>query len=418
MPDGLAAHIREWAEAEKVTHPDTSTAQTYKKLSEGIAAMIGAEPTKEGMISSALRTWAVVKDVLPSGEEIEIVDTLRAHIRSFSLETGELLDDARARIEAVARALGPDTTIYRGLPHDELLRRMAQLDAYLEEADDSNLKLAMLRDTILFGNMLATLDGQVVAVALARWADAAFPQIEVGHKYAAALMVTNATADVLERVRPPWPAFVIEVPTDLLMIRDTGKDRDLSLRRLLVTTTRFPDGSNRWSFVGLTDTSLSVWRFGVTTVQLLEPTVEHALDREELLPLTENDDRVLTLAGRLIIATCLAMSDPSNVQEVGIGHQEHAAARKHGRRFGRPIVRTFKVGKPIKLDLRPRIQEYVKSGLGGRKLTVQSLVCGHFKGQHHGPQNSLYKIIWREPFWRGPEEAPILVRPHTVKEPE
>jgi hypothetical protein len=80
-----------------------------------------------------------------------------------------------------------------------------------------------------------------------------------------------------------------------------------------------------------------------------------------------------------------------------------------------PIIRTFQVGKPVKLDFREAIERYIKHG--ARKMpSVQVLVCGHFKTQRHGPRNSLTKIIWIQPFWRGPADAPILVRPHSFGE--
>lgn len=39
-------------------------------------------------------------------------------------------------------------------------------------------------------------------------------------------------------------------------------------------------------------------------------------------------------------------------------------------------------------------------------LTIRVKVAGHWKMQPHGPNNSLRKIIWREPFWRGPLSGP------------
>lgn len=39
-------------------------------------------------------------------------------------------------------------------------------------------------------------------------------------------------------------------------------------------------------------------------------------------------------------------------------------------------------------------------------LTIRVRVQGHWKSQPYGPNNSLRKIIWREPFWRGPLDGP------------
>lgn len=50
--------------------------------------------------------------------------------------------------------------------------------------------------------------------------------------------------------------------------------------------------------------------------------------------------------------------------------------------------------------------------------TVQFLVRGHWRQQAHGPGHSLRKPIWIEPFWKGPEEARVLLRQHRVEDQE
>jgi len=67
----------------------------------------------------------------------------------------------------------------------------------------------------------------------------------------------------------------------------------------------------------------------------------------------------------------------------------------------------------VKHDFRDRVRDYVE-GKSHSAPNVQVLVSGHHKMQPHGPGNSLRKLIWREPFWRGPEDAPIAIRPHKL----
>lgn len=50
----------------------------------------------------------------------------------------------------------------------------------------------------------------------------------------------------------------------------------------------------------------------------------------------------------------------------------------------------------------------------GDKIDYQQLVRGHLKSQPYGPKHSLRKIIWIEPYWKGPEEAPIRVQQHVA----
>lgn len=45
---------------------------------------------------------------------------------------------------------------------------------------------------------------------------------------------------------------------------------------------------------------------------------------------------------------------------------------------------------------------------------IQRLVRGHHKRQVVGIGRSGRRVIWIEPYWRGPEDAPILTRPYKV----
>lgn len=55
------------------------------------------------------------------------------------------------------------------------------------------------------------------------------------------------------------------------------------------------------------------------------------------------------------------------------------------------------------------------AGDGSRTLSVRSLVSGHWRDQPYGPGMAYRKRIWIEPFWRGPEGAPITQKFHSLK---
>lgn len=46
-------------------------------------------------------------------------------------------------------------------------------------------------------------------------------------------------------------------------------------------------------------------------------------------------------------------------------------------------------------------------GIHGKKLFVQLKVAGHWKKQPYGPERMLRKVIWIQPYWKGPEGSPI-----------
>lgn len=71
------------------------------------------------------------------------------------------------------------------------------------------------------------------------------------------------------------------------------------------------------------------------------------------------------------------------------------------------------LGGSIKVDrTEERTETYEK---GQRKITVRTLVSGHWRDQPCGKGNLDRKRIWIEPFWRGPEGAPITQRSHHLQ---
>lgn len=75
----------------------------------------------------------------------------------------------------------------------------------------------------------------------------------------------------------------------------------------------------------------------------------------------------------------------------------------------------YVVGKPVQWDVREFVRNYVATGRPGGRLGVQTLVRGHWKHQPCGPQSKERRFIHIEPHWRGPDNAPIAVRPHILK---
>ena len=68
--------------------------------------------------------------------------------------------------------------------------------------------------------------------------------------------------------------------------------------------------------------------------------------------------------------------------------------------------------------MRVDVREAVRGFVAGTRRTapaVQVLVRGHWKRQAHGPAMAQRKMIHIEPYWRGPEDAPIAVRGHKLE---
>jgi hypothetical protein len=122
--------------------------------------------------------------------------------------------------------------------------------------------------------------------------------------------------------------------------------------------------------------------------------------------------RCLVMAKRLVAGLLLNLQHPPNFKVKKV----EARPRSKGRE-AEPEYRIITVGKPIEIDCRESVREYVEHGKAGRKHgppTVQVMVRGHYRRQVCGVGRMDRKVIWIQPFWRGPEAALIQTRPGKV----
>ena len=264
----------------------------------------------------------------------------------------------------------------------------------------------------------------------AEWAEHAFPRVQMSHSFAAMLMATTVSPKELENVEAPWPSFAIEIPDKLLPIQAKGVDSCIT--RACVNTHFMPTSSQqRWWTLSLHGPRIEVHRAG-TLIDMVTDTeskergsLTHVLDVDRPDPLdapvgdyeafwenysADQEDRVALLAIRLMVGVCVMMTERANYLERVFDNRKKLGEYAH--RFQKnPESRIYVLGKPVKIDFRQAVRAFVEGRSRG-PMTVQRLVAGHHKRQPHGPNSSLRKWIFVEPYWQGPVEAPIVVRPH------
>lgn len=232
-----------------------------------------------------------------------------------------------------------------------------------------------------------TADGQCTSLGLARWAEHGYQHVSMPATYAAALLATAIQDSILPKVTSPFPAFVIDVPEELLPV-DNSEGPDFVTRVVVFRHEHRLHPEGAWAYVAWTKRTLQLWRFGVSVADLLPPTLTApgASENAEHLAsfpveITDLDRRTKALLGRLIVNTCLAMTDPANVRTKGNVHR---------------------VGRRLELDLREEVRAY-GLGLTRRSPEVGGWVSSHWKMQPYGPGSALRKWIFVEPYWRGPD---------------
>jgi hypothetical protein len=231
---------------------------------------------------------------------------------------------------------------------------------------------------------------------VAEWLRCGLPIVEMGHKYGAALMSTSPPTE--GEIHPPWPAFMIQLPGGLI---DKG-------HHLFVFSK-----NDVWAFIGFFE-GFEINQFHRSAAFLANPHFEKEfIDDTFGVPFSDIDARLELVLSRLTLNVCLAMTDPAAVRPIGKGHKRPGGSGNNRQPGTEPSFQSFMLGRPIKIDCRPPLHDYI-AGRRSSIKNVQSFVRGHWRHQPHGQGRALRRMQWIEPYWKGDENAPIAVKPHRL----
>lgn len=243
----------------------------------------------------------------------------------------------------------------------------------------------------------------------AAWAECGFPTLEPSHKLAASLMATTMPAElVTEAVRMPWRCFAFVVPAGVIgaaqefavvIKAKTGLVNMLSTHPVL-------DGGDSAIHYG-TEPSLADWNLKILRSSIGGDEIDPSHPKYTSF---ETSNRFTELLGRLFVGLCAEL----NGHPLGLPVRHDGKGTKR-RRHPFPRTHVFKLTRDVKLDVRAAVLAYAR-GERSQAPSVQVLVRGHWKRQPHGTGGTLRRLIHVEPYWRGPEDAPIGVRSHQMGE--
>lgn len=220
------------------------------------------------------------------------------------------------------------------------------------------------------------------------WMRSGFAKLEIGHKLAASLALTDVPDDI--EVQAPWHAWSLVLPPGLF-----GEEEHFARVWCMGTSPRFVVGDSGW--------------------------IAGPITRDMVLPDTPTSNplgrAVMVAINSLVRGCCLALSNPDDYRK----HRTSSASVKPKReRSGEPDfgATRFLLSAPITIDMRTHLLDTIRGKRtgGGGSPTVQFLVRGHWRNQAHGPGRSLRKQIRIEPFWKGDENARVLLRNYKTKE--
>ena len=268
-------------------------------------------------------------------------------------------------------------------------------------------------------------------VGSATWAELGFPVVNLTHDFYRAIAVTDFGEVGEDPLHLPFPAFVLRLPESL-----RGKDTTTPLFLYPIPTQRVtvpagiqaplyseesarrirPDeisfDATRMSLTtepnedSLVRGSFTQWNNGVPYNQFLTGRVESvdkldALEARVTSALGQSFDPELTKRSRRVLANTLLYINSNG----GLPAEKKIGAEVPVEREHKTEPR-FRVGRPIKLGA--RLKAAIKEGLGGGaswKLDSRFVVRGHWRNQAYGPEHSLRRKQWIEPYWKGPENV-------------
>lgn len=247
------------------------------------------------------------------------------------------------------------------------------------------------------------------------WADAGFTTFRCAPSYAAALMVTDPSKG--DDLIIPWRAVRIEVPPGLLEteachVRWIYVDSGSEGNKATLAYSDRPIMAEHHHDDLAADGAIYRVRAADTLADVLcdrSAREMQWLDGEPYL--NDEKERVMLLCCNYVSGLLYTLQHTRDWHE-----------REHKNRWGLslsngprppPNHRNVICGRPINVNLTPMVQAQAR-GESRRSMPAmfQSCVRGHYKRQVIGVGRTGRKVIWIEPYWRGPEGAPLLVRPY------
>lgn len=252
------------------------------------------------------------------------------------------------------------------------------------------------------------------------WADSGFTTFRAAETYAAALMVTDPPQNESDLI-VPWRAIRIEVPPGLLVTPNTEV-------RWIYLQANVPEDPDSLASIAYSNTQImreahhdDLVDEGATYRLRCASTLADVLwyrTAEELEWLSGGTPFANDEKERIMLLCCNYVSGLLYTLQ----HTRDWAAREHKNHWGwslrngprpPPNHRNVVCGRPIKVSLRDMVRAQASGATRqSAPAMFQSCVRGHYKRQVIGVGRSGRKVIWVEPYWRGPEGAPMLVRPY------
>ena len=217
------------------------------------------------------------------------------------------------------------------------------------------------------------------------WLQSGFARLQVGHKLAAALALTTEPTEL----KAPWKAWSLVIPDGFFTGIEVNLDRTLhfDLKR--------------------------AWFIGTRLIAVLGDTVDNGRQLnisiiDEAFGVIVNADIIQLIKN--MGACALAIVQTRHPKQSGSWGS--VRSKSNAKRLLTPGVGAdYQLAAPIKIDMRDDLKR-ATTGVSRTSSLPKAywIVRGHMKRVHHGPNKSLTKIQWIEPYPKGDPELRVLMR--------
>jgi hypothetical protein len=248
--------------------------------------------------------------------------------------------------------------------------------------------------------------------ARAEWASLAFPTVALSSSVASSLVAT--AGDSCPDAHAPWGSFAIALPEE-----DPWGGTGVWVQRVLTTV----EAGDIYSVLSENALGGSAHINAALCANLerlnridaaLSPMeqVQDSLEERGFHGSTDND-RHGELTSKLTASVILALTSETATLTKRLPRARGLCKVTHSELKGG----TYVLGLPVKCDLTKEVSDWVAGRTKSiTRSAVRWLVRGHWRQQACGLDMKDHRRTWIAPYWKGPERAAALVRPHVIGE--
>lgn len=293
-----------------------------------------------------------------------------------------------------------------------------------------HVRAAVMGDRDAIGRLAFNGADAFMTNGFARWHQGGLPRFRLSHGLAAKLALTDPTGISTDDLKLPFPCFMIELPyPDGPLVVD-GDENTTEVLTLLAfwysNSTRTSQPAEAFESIAellvecqrvKNETTWDVQQLRAlilgneATYQSWMP-IHRALeirDYSKFSGVPARSCRAAVLAFRIIVNLALYLK---HVDSHSLSEGGRTVNHDHGE-----TSLFYEIGEDVKLErpLRDAARAFCMTGKAHEKwkLDKRFIVRGHWKKQACGPDLADRRLIFVEPYWKGPADAPVLARVYT-----